>query len=128
MYHTGDFIIRIKNSYRARRKQVKMPYSNSSKAVAQALVKEGFLAKVEVIEEEGKKVLVAHLRYENRKPVFHEVKLISKPSLRVYVGSDEIATDKDRAKTSIVSTSSGVMTGKEAVKKGVGGELLFKIW
>ncbi len=128
MYHTGDFIIRIKNAYGARRKQVKMPYSNSSKAVAQALVKEGFLAKVEVIEEEGKKVLVAHLRYENRKPVFHEVRLISKPSLRVYVGSDEIATDKDRAKTSIISTSSGVMTGKEAVKKGVGGELLFKIW
>lgn len=128
MYHTGDFITRIKNAYRARRKQVLMPFSKSSKAIAQVLVKEGFLAKVEVTEEDNRKTLVAHLRYENRRPVFHEVKLISKPSLRVYVNKDDMAADKDRTMTAVVSTSSGVMTGKEAMKKGVGGELLFKIW
>ncbi len=128
MFHTGDFIIRIKNAYRARRKQVSMPFSKNSKAIAQVLVKEGFLAKVETTEVEGRKTLVAHLRYENRRPVFHDVKLISKPSLRVYIGRDDIASDKDRAMTAVVSTSSGVMTGKEALKKGVGGELLFKLW
>jgi small subunit ribosomal protein S8 len=128
MYHTGDFIIRIKNAYRARRKQVEMPFSKNCKAIAQVLVKEGFLAKVETIEVEGRKTLVAHLRYENRKPVFHDVRMISKPSLRVYIGHNDITKDKDRALTAIVSTSSGIMTGKEAVKKGVGGELLFKIW
>jgi small subunit ribosomal protein S8 len=104
-----------------------MPFSKSSKAIAQVLVKEGFLAKVEVTDENGKKTLLAYLRYENRRPVFHEVKLISKPSLRVYVGSNDIAADKDRAMTAVISTSNGIMTGKEAVKKGVGGELLFKI-
>lgn len=128
MYHTGDFIIRVKNAYRARRKQVSMPFSKNSKAIAQVLVKEGFLSKVETVETDGKKTLVAHLRYENRKPVFHDVTLISKPSLRVYVGLNDIVLYKDRAMTAIISTSSGVMTGKEAVKKGVGGELLFKLW
>lgn len=127
-YHVGDFIIRIKNGYRARRKSVVMPYSNINKAVAKVLVKEGFLAKVEENEDNGKRTILAHLRYENRKPTFHEVKLISKPALRVYVGSHDMQIDKDKAMTAIISTSSGIMTGKDAVKKGVGGELLFKIW
>ena len=112
----------------ARRKQLTMPFSKSSKSIAQVLVKEGFLSKVETSEVDGKKILIAHLRYENRKPVFHDVRLISKPSLRVYVGRDEIAADKDRTLTAVVSTSGGIMTGKEAIKKGMGGELLFKIW
>lgn len=55
MYHTGDFIIRVKNAYRARRKQVSMPFSKNSKAIAQVLVKEGFLSKVETVETEAKR-------------------------------------------------------------------------
>jgi small subunit ribosomal protein S8 len=126
-YQVGDFILRIKNAYGARRKQVSMQYSNINKAVAAALVKEGFLAKVEQNEVDGHKRILVSLRYENRKPVLREVRLISKPSLRVYVGADELKLDKDRIMTSILSTSTGVMSGKEAIKKGVGGELLFKV-
>ncbi len=128
MYHVGDFILRIKNAYKARRKQVTMPFSNINTAIAKVLVKEGFLAKVDVNEEKGHKQIVVELRYENRRPALHEVKLISKPSLRVYRGNTDIAADKDRAMIAILSTSNGIMTGKEALKKGVGGELLFKIW
>lgn len=128
MYHVGDFILRVKNAYRARKKQVVMPYSNINKQVARLLVKEGFLSGIKENDEKGKKILVADLRYVNRKPVLHDVKLVSKPSVRVYKDLHTIRSDKDRALTSIFSTSSGIMTGKEALKKGVGGELLFKIW
>lgn len=128
MYNIGDFILRIKNAYNARLKEVTMPYSNVNKQIAAVLVKEGFLAKIEEEENDKKRVLRAYLRYENRKPALHNVKLISKPSVRVYVDSSIVSMDKDRLSTSIISTSSGILTGREARKKGIGGELLFKIW
>lgn len=128
MYHVGDFITRIKNAYHARRKEVVMPYSTINAAIAKVLLAEGFLSKSEVGEGEGHKRIILELRYENRRPAFHEVKIISKPSLRVYKDHGDIARDKDRAMTAVFSTSEGVMTGKEAKKKGIGGELLFKIW
>ncbi len=128
MYHVGDFILRVKNAYLARKKQVVMPYSKINKAVAETLVREGFISSVKEEEREKNKVIVCDLRYQNRKPVFHDVKLISKPSLRVYADKEKLLGDKDRALTAILSTSYGVMTGREAVRKGIGGELLFKIW
>lgn len=128
MYYVGDFILRVKNAYMARKQKIDMPYSNIVKAVAKLLVKEGFIAGVEEIRIDEKRVLTVNLRYENRKPAMHDVKLISKPSLRVYVDLPAISADKDKALTSIISSSKGVITGKEAVKKRIGGELLFKIW
>jgi small subunit ribosomal protein S8 len=127
-YHAGDFILRIKNAYQARKKQVSMPYSNINNAIAHVLIKEGFLASVKESEIEGKRVLVADLRYENRRPSILDIKLISKPSLRVYIDIDGLKKDKDKSLTSILSTSNGILTGKEAIKKGIGGELLFKVW
>jgi small subunit ribosomal protein S8 len=127
-YHVGDFILRVKNAYRARKKQVSMPYSNINKAIAHVLIKEGFLASVKESEIEGKRMLIADLRYENRRPAMQDIKLISKPSVRIYIDIDGLKQDKDRSLTSILSTSIGILTGKEAIKKGVGGELLFKIW
>ena len=128
-YHVADFILRIKNASLARRKQVVMPYSNINKAVGKTLVKEGFLAELKEDEVEGKKVLLATLRYENRRPVVSDVIIISKPSLRVYLSAREIKrTAGVDAMTSIVSTNAGVMTGKDAAKKGVGGEVLFRVW
>ncbi len=128
MYHVGDFILRVKNAYLARQKQVTMPFSKINQSIARVLVKEGYLAKIEEQEVDGKKLLIAHLRYENRRPAMHDVKLISKPSIRVYIDNTHLKQDKDRAMTAIISTSSGIMTGKEALKKGIGGEILFKIW
>ena len=127
-YHVGDFILRIKNAYQARKREVQMPYSNINKAVAKLLVKEGYIAQVEETEIDGKRMLVATLRYENRKAAINEVRLISKPSIRVYVDTQALHADKDTSMTAIISTSSGIMTAKEAMKKGVGGELLFKVW
>lgn len=128
-YHVADFILRLKNASLARRKQVMMPYSNINKAIGKTLVREGFLAEIKEETVDGKKSLVAQLRYENRRPVINDVVIISKPSLRVYMNARDIRSAAGRdAMTAIVSTNAGVMTGKDAAKKGVGGELLFRVW
>lgn len=128
-YQVADFIIRIKNAYAARRKEVVIPFSNISVAIGKTLVKNGFLAEVKKEEVDGKKQIRAILRYSRRKPVVTEVDIVSKPSLRVYVSAREnnLRTGRD-AMTAILSTSEGIMTGKEAQKKGIGGELLFRVW
>ena len=127
-YQIADFIIRVKNAAMANRKEVKMPYANVLLAIGKVLVKEGFLSDIKEDKDDNKRILIATVRYVRRKPVVHNVTVISKPSLRVYKPNTEVGKNKDRAVTTIYSTSSGVMTGKEAVKKGVGGELLFAIW
>lgn len=127
-YHVADFILRIKNAYLARRSSVVMPYSNINKAIGKLLVKEGFLADVKEDTADDKRVILAQLRYVRRRPALTQVKIVSKPSLRVYVDSREVVTKYRDAVLSVVSTSQGIMSGKEAAKKKVGGELLFSIW
>jgi small subunit ribosomal protein S8 len=128
MYHVADFVIRIKNASAAHRHEVNMPYSKINKAIAKVLVKEGFLADVKDAEQDGKKVLNVGIRYQRRKPVVGEVEIISKPSLRSYVDKQELQLEQRKnSMTLVVSTSQGIMTSKTALKKGIGGELLFKI-
>lgn len=126
MYH--DFVIQLKNAAMARKKDLTTPLSNINKGIAKALIKEGFLdsAKEETIE--GRKVFSIKLRYQRRKPAISDVLLLSKPSLRKYVTASEIGRIQGRAAVAILSTNIGVISGREAIKKGVGGELLFKIW
>lgn len=128
-YLVADFIIRLKNAAIARRREVVLPYSKLNKNIGQVLVKQGILSVIKEELKDGKKVLVATIQFEKRLAVFSDVAVISKPSLRVYAG----ATDKVKLigrglGTTIISTNQGVMTGKEALKKGLGGEVLFKIW
>jgi small subunit ribosomal protein S8 len=127
-YVIGDFIIQLKNAALAHRKEVVAPYANISKAVALALKKEGFVDGVSEETVDGKRMLNVSLRYQRRKPAITDIYLVSKPSLRTYVGSNEIARKQGRAATAVLSTNVGILTGNDAIKKGVGGELLFKIW
>ncbi len=127
-YVIGDFVIQLKNAALARRKIVVAPYANLSKAVAQVLKKEGFVDAVSEETVDGKRMLSVTLRYHRRKPTITDVDLVSKPSLRTYVAASEIAGKQGRAATAILSTNTGILTGNDAMKKGVGGELLFKIW
>lgn len=128
-YTIGDFIIRIKNAVMANRKTVELPYSKLCKAVGQVLVKEKFLTQIKEEELDGKKKLVAHIAYDKRMPAFTDVRLISKPSLRVYSKASDQSKLRGRGIGKIiVSTSKGIMTGQDAVKQGIGGELLFKVW
>ncbi|HZE87267.1 MAG TPA: 30S ribosomal protein S8 [Methylomirabilota bacterium] len=127
-YTIGDFIIQLKNAALARKKELVTPYANIKQAIAKVLIKEGFLDSVKEEMVEGKRVLHVTLRYQRRKPALTDVSLVSKPSLRIYIAAGDILRNQGRAATAILSTNIGVLTGKEAVKKGVGGELLFKVW
>lgn len=128
-YTIGDFVIRIKNAVRANRKVVVAPATKTTRGIGKLLVKEGFLAGMKEVEQDGKKVLSAEVVYDKRTPVFTGVRIISKPSLRVYATVAELEKVERRGLGSVVvSTSAGIMTGKEALKKGLGGELLFEIW
>jgi len=127
-YVIGDFVIQLKNAALAHRKAVVAPYANMSKAVAQVLKKEGFVDAIAEETIEGKRMLNVSLRYQRRKPAITGIDLISKPSLRTYVAAHEIGSKQGRSSTAVLSTNVGILTGKDAIKKGVGGELLFKIW
>jgi len=127
-YTVGDFAIQLKNAALARKKEITTPYANIKKAIAKVLIKEGFLDSVKEETVDDKKRLVVTLRYQRRKPAITDVTLVSKPSLRVYIGADEIGSKQGRASLAILSTNGGIMTGYSAMKKKLGGELLFKIW
>jgi small subunit ribosomal protein S8 len=127
-YTIGDFIIQLKNAALARKKELVMPYANIKKAIAKVLIKAGFVETVREETIDGRKMLVISLRYARRKPALTDVILVSKPSLRVYIEAKEIGRKQGRNAVAILSTNIGILTGKEAIKKGVGGELLFKIW
>ena len=123
-----DFVIQIKNAALAHKKEIITPYANINKAIAKVLIKEGFLESVKEETVDGKKMLVISLRYQRRKPAITDISLVSKPSLRVYIGCGEITKNQGKITTVILSTNAGVMAGKQAIKKKAGGELLFKIW
>jgi small subunit ribosomal protein S8 len=128
-YLVADFILRIKNSALSKRKEVVLPFSNINKEIGKVLVKEGFLESIKEDGEKGKRYLVGVIRYENRIPALTDVLVISKPSLRVYSPAKKIPDVQRRGRRKIIiSTSKGVMTGNDAVKKGLGGEILFSIW
>lgn len=127
-YIVSDFIIRLKNAVLARRKEVIFPCAGITKAIAQVLVKEGFLAEVKEEEREGRRVLVGKVNYIKRTPQFTNVRVISKPSLRTYARNKKMTVLNRGLGITVLSTNQGIMTGREALQKGIGGEVLFKIW
>ena len=130
MNHTvSDFIIRIKNAALARRREILAPYTRITREIAKVLEKEGFLEEVKEQTVDKKKMLNIIIRYRNRIPVLTDVKIISKPSIRVYTPSKNIVQNQRKGMfTLVLSTNKGILTGHEAEKKNLGGEVLFKIW
>lgn len=128
--HTvSDFIIRIKNASAARRKEISVPFNKISKEISKVLVREGFLEEVKDQEVNGRKVLNIRIKYNDRAPVLTDVEVISKPSRRKYSGSKNLIQNQKKGMyTLILSTNKGILTGDEAQKKNLGGEILFKIW
>jgi len=128
-HRVSDLIIRIKNATRSKRKEVVFDNLKINKAICKVLVTERFLEGFEAATRGNKKVLVAKIKYEKRIPNFTDVLVISKPSLRRYAAASEIPEIQRRGRhTIIVSTNKGIMTGREAIKRNMGGEILFRIW
>jgi len=119
----ADMLIRIKNGYLARKDMVVVPLSKTNEKISQILVEEGFLKETKV-----KKNLELFLKYVGKSPAMVNVLRISKPGLRVYVSSQKIPRVKLGYGITIVSTSNGLMTGREAKKKNLGGEIICQVW
>jgi len=124
----SDMLIRIKNAQAVFHKTVNIPFSKIKFTLAKILEKENFLDKVEKKGKGIKKYIKINLKYQNKQPVIKGLKRISKPGQRVYISKDKIRPVKQGYGISILSTSSGLMTDKEARKKGVGGEVICEVW
>lgn len=126
MYY--DILARIKNGFQAKKESVFAPYSNFDFAVAKVLEANGFLKSVEKKPFGKKNNIEMRLKYAGGNPAMTDFKLLSKPSRRMYEGYQELRPVKQGYGISVLSTSAGVMSNKEARKKKVGGEYLFEIW
>ncbi len=124
----ADLLARIKNGYLAGKNQVAAPHSKAKQALAQLLSKEGYIDEVKVEKGDKAKDLILKLIYEGKKPKLTEIIRVSKPGGRVYVKKDEIPKVLGGLGIVILSTPKGLMTGKEARKKGMGGEVICKMW
>lgn len=124
----GDMLIQIKNAVMANRHTVSLPYSKLKMAVARILQNEGYIEAVKKTGDDPKARLSMTIRYEEGRAVFSDVRRKSKPGLRVYIGKHEIPTVVGGMGIAILSTPLGVMTGKDAKKRGLGGEFLCEVW
>ncbi len=123
----ADMLTRIRNALAAKHESVRIPASNLKKAIAEILLKEGYIADY-TVEEGIQGTIVITLKYVNNKKVITGLKRISKPGLRVYVNCDEIPQVLGGLGIAILSTSKGVMTDKQARKAKQGGEVLAYVW
>jgi len=124
----SNMIIQIKNAGQAGHDNVLVPYSKFKHSVADVLKKERFIKDVGTKTKDNRKMLALDLFMENRIPKIKGVERISKPSRRVYKKASDIRAVKSGYGALILSTSQGVMSGRDAKKAGLGGEALFKIW
>jgi small subunit ribosomal protein S8 len=128
MDQISNMIIGIKNAGNAGRDSVVLSYSKIKENIAEVLKKEGFIKSVEKKTVGGKPSLVVNLIMENRIPKVKGVARISKSSKRVYKKSSEIRLVKNGYGAVVLSTPKGILSGRDARKEKVGGEILFTIW
>lgn len=125
----ADMLSRIRNGMGARHDSINMPASKLKREIARILQQEGFIADYEMVEEGYQGVLKIKLKYtEDGEPIIHGIERVSRPGRRVYRGKAEIPQVLDGLGVSIVSTSRGVLSGTEASRTGVGGEVLCQVW
>jgi small subunit ribosomal protein S8 len=125
----ADMLTRIRNGVRARHESVEMPSSNMKVSIARVLSDEGFLKGYQVLEDRPFKVLRVDLQYTGKKePVLTGIKRISKPGLRVYTKAASIPRVYGGLGLAVVSTPKGVMSGHQARRLKVGGEVICHVW
>lgn len=123
----SDMLTRIRNAHQALLANVELPHSRMKESIAGILKKEGYIADY-VVETKLRKTLKLKLKYQGKKGVIEGLKRVSKPGLRRYVGATEIPRVLGGLGTAIVSTSQGLMSGTQARKNNLGGELLCYVW
>jgi len=124
----ADMLTRIRNASAVKKHEVVLPYSNIKFKIAQLLSKEGYLGDVAKVEDGQFPELKLELKYNGKDSVIRNIKRVSKPGRRVYSGSQELPVVLNNLGVCIVSTSQGIMTGKDARQKGIGGEVVCEIY
>jgi small subunit ribosomal protein S8 len=122
-------LTRIRNAIRARQQKMDVPASKLKAEIARILKEEGYIANYKATEEEGRQILRVYLKYgANNEAAIRDLTRISRPGCRVYVGRDEIKRVQGGLGICILTTPRGVMTGKQARRERVGGEILCEVW
>ena len=125
----ADMLTRIRNGIQSRHDRVELPSSKLKVEIARILKSEGFISNYKLVEDKVQPSLRIYLKYsEDGEPVIHGIERISRPGRRVYRNKQEIPRVLGGLGLAIVSTSKGVLSGSEAVKSGVGGEVLCQVW
>jgi len=125
----ADMLTRIRNANQMRYTEVEVPASKIKEDIAKILKEEGYIVDYKIVDGTVQNTIVLNLKYGDKKErVITGLKRISKPGLRVYAKADEVPQVLNGLGIAIVSTSKGVMTGKEAKSQGLGGEVLAYIW
>ena len=125
----ADMLTRIRNALTARHDFTDMPASKMKVSLAEALKQEGFIRDYEMLEDGVKRTVRVHLAYtDRREPTITGLQRVSKPGLRVYVEKREVPRVYGGLGVAIVSTSQGLLTGREARRRGLGGEVVCYVW
>lgn len=124
----ADLLTRIRNAGNALLPSVEIPHSKMKESIAHVLKREGYVSDVAIEGAVAKKKIKVKLKYAGRKSVIDGLKRVSTPGLRRYVGATEIPRVRNGMGTAILSTPAGILTGNEARRQNVGGELLCYVW
>ena len=125
----ADFLARIRNAISAKHQKVDVPASKLKLELARILKEEGYIANYKATEEQGHKLVRVYLKYgPDEAAIISNLARVSRPGCRVYVGRNEIPRVLGGMGISILTTPKGVMTGRQARKEGVGGEVLCEVW
>ena len=124
----ADMLTRIRNANNAKHETVDIPASNMKKAIADILVKEGYIKGYNIVEDGKQGIIRVALKYNGKDKVIKGLRRVSKPGLRIYASCEDMPRVMNGLGVAIVSTSKGVMTDKEARKNNIGGEVLAFVW
>ena len=125
----ADMLTRIRNAGSAKHETVDIPASNMKKAIAEILLKEGYLKAEQLVDDGTQGVIRVTLKYlPGKEKAIQGLKRVSKPGLRVYAGADELPRVLKGLGIAIISTSRGIMTDKQARAEHIGGEVLAFVW
>lgn len=125
----ADYLTRIRNAIQARHKRVDIPSSKMKREISKTLLREGYIRDYINIEDEKQGIIRVFLKFdrENKSAITKLIR-ISKPGLRQYVGVSDIPRVRNGLGVAVLSTPRGIITGKQAIKENVGGEVLFYVW
>ena len=124
----ADMLTRIRNANDAKHATVDVPASNMKKAIADILVKEGYVKGYQIVEDGKQGIIRVALKYNGKEKVIKGLRRVSKPGLRIYASCEDMPRVMNGLGIAIVSTSKGIMTDKEARKNNIGGEVIAFVW